>query len=370
MNSLATAKGGSLKVFILISLLVMVPTVNASEEYFTIDEYRSLHPEQVKIGERFSEIIRKPAKKLKDKKRISISIIYPGDQLSDYWVRSVKSFRKRLDEIGVNYDITEYFSTVGQNRKQTRDIREALAGDPDYLVFTLDVKKHKKIVGNILSGNRTKIILQNITTPLKKWEKNQPLLYVGFDHIDGSKVLANHYKSILGGKGKYGLLFFQPGYVSEMRGEMFVRYLNKTSNLKMGKSFYTDGSFRSARVAALQMVNEGYDFIYACATDVALGAISAIEAKKLKKRPLVNGWGGGSRELEAIEKGKMDFTVMRMNDDNGVAMAEAIRLNMQGESEKVPTVYSGDFVLVKKGISKQEILRLKKRAFRYSGVDE
>jgi autoinducer 2-binding protein LuxP len=82
---------------------------------------------------------------------------------------------------------------------------------------------------------------------------------------------------------------------------------------------------------------------------------------------MINGWGGGSSELEAIVDNEMDVTVMRMNDDNGVAMAEAIRLDLEGRDQQVPTIFSGEFTLVEKGIDSKELNRLKKRAFRYSG---
>ena len=71
--------------------------------------------------------------------------------------------------------------------------------------------------------------------------------------------------------------------------------------------------------------------------------------------------------MEAIQNNQMDFTVMRMNDDNGVSMAEAIKLDIQNRTNAVPLIYSGDFKLVKKGIGSEELNIMKKRAFRYSG---
>ena len=68
-------------------------------------------------------------------------------------------------------------------------------------------------------------------------------------------------------------------------------------------------------------------------------------------------------------RGELDFTVMRMNDDNGVAMAEAIRLDIENNTHKVPTIYSGDFASIEKGISEAELADLKAKAFRYSGTD-
>ncbi|OQY59595.1 MAG: hypothetical protein B6245_05820 [Desulfobacteraceae bacterium 4572_88] len=80
----------------------------------------------------------------------------------------------------------------------------------------------------------------------------------------------------------------------------------------------------------------------------------------------MNGWGGGGPELEAIVGNELDVTLMRMNDDNGVAMAEAIRLDIEGKGDAVPTIFSGDFVLVEKGICQKKLNQLKSKAFRYS----
>lgn len=55
---------------------------------------------------------------------------------------------------------------------------------------------------------------------------------------------------------------------------------------------------------------------------------------------------------------------MRMNDDTGVAMAEAIKMDL--EDKPVPTVYSGDFEIVTSQDSEERIQELKLRAFRYS----
>ncbi len=96
-------------------------------------------------------------------------------------------------------------------------------------------------------------------------------------------------------------------------------------------------------------INKDIKFIYACSTDIALGVIEVLKQRNLLGKIEVNGWGGGGNsELEAIEKGELDITVMRMNDDNGVAMAEAIKLDLENKSSLVPTIYSGDFAVLKK----------------------
>lgn len=357
----------------LICVLIFSFAQAQDKDFYTIDQFKADFPSQNELMKDFSETIRKDAIKVKSNKEVKIAVIYPGIQLSDYWVRSVSSFKKRMNKIGIKYVIKEYFTQIGQHRKQTADIKKALSDNPDYMIFTLDVRKHQKLIGRVLSENKTKLILQNITTPLRQWKNKQPLLYVGFDHLEGSKILADYYTRKLNGKGDYSMFYFQPGYVSEMRGSQFIKYLSSKTKLQLSSTYHTQGKFEKSKKAALALLKSRKkhpNFIYACSTDIALGAISAIKELKLKNPPMVNGWGGGSKELEEIMNGNMDVTVMRMNDDNGIAMAEAIRMVLQGKEKDVPTIYSGDFVLVEKGISKDEIRSLKKRAFRYSGFDQ
>jgi autoinducer 2-binding protein LuxP len=147
--------------------------------------------------------------------------------------------------------------------------------------------------------------------------------------------------------------------------------VNRESQLKLVDAVYTDGKRSKAFISTLQILDQhpNVAFLYSCSTDVSLGAIDALLKTGKNGDILVNGWGGGSSELDAIVNGTMDVTVMRMNDDNGVAMAEAIRLDLEKRPDELPLVYSGDFVLVKKGISDAELKRLKAQAFRYSGVE-
>jgi autoinducer 2-binding protein LuxP len=342
-------------------------------EYMTIDEYFGLHPEQVALSKRFNDRVRSKGDRIDTKlnnRVVRIAVIYPGIQISDYWRRSTKSFCKRMDEIGIKYQILEYFSkpTVDY-RKQEQQLKAALEAETDYMVFTLDANKHKRLIERIIIKKHPKLILQNITTPLRAWEGKHPFLYVGFDHAAGAELLAKYFISRTGGKGHYSILYFTRGLVSTLRGNTFIRYTEKNSDLILSSSFYTEGKRQKSKAAAMEIIktSQNIGFIYACSTDVAWGAIDALKDTGKLGKIMINGWGGGSSELEAIVDNEMDVTVMRMNDDNGVAMAEAIRLDLEGRDQQVPTIFSGEFTLVEKGIDSKELNRLKKRAFRYSG---
>ncbi|MCA1981223.1 MAG: hypothetical protein LDL10_06770, partial [Calditerrivibrio sp.] len=153
------------------------------------------------------------------------------------------------------------------------------------------------------------------------------------------------------------------GYVSKMRGDSFINLVSNKHILVA--SHITDGKKDKAKqfVSTFKKISE-VAYIYSCSTDVSIGAYEALSQLGLKNKIAINGWGGGEKELEMILNKQLDVTVMRMNDDNGVAMAEAIKLDIIGE--EVPTIFSGKLVLVEKDMKESQIQKLKERAFRYS----
>jgi len=326
-------------VTVCLSVLIVI-RIQAAEEYMTIQEFGRVHPEQAALAKEFTSLVQKeghPIDPKAQKRAVRISFIYPGKQVSDYWRRSISSFRKRMDEIGIRYELSEHFSKPAVDyRMQEKQMRTALRDDPDYLVFTLDARKHRRVIERIITEGRPKLILQNITTPLRAWEGKQPFLYDGFDHATGSEILAGYYLERTRGEGNYAVLYHSQGYVSAMRGDTFIEYLKKHSEMTLTASYYTDANRKKSERAALEIIGENPNirFIYACSTDIALGAIDALRQTGNIGKIMVNGWGGGSNELTAITKGEMDVTVMRMNDDNGVAMAEAIRLDIEDKAKK------------------------------------
>lgn len=342
---------------------------SSSQMYYSVQEYLSSNNQEI-ISKNFIKIIQNESVPIaKQDKKVKIVMIYPGNQVSDYWRKSKLSFEKRMKELNIDYELIDFFTKpVTQVKEQSKHLFKALKLNPDYLIFTLDLNKHKNFIERIISKGKTKLILQNITTPIKKWGEKQPFLYVGFDHFTGSKLIADYYIKQTNGKGKYAVLYGSKGYVSFMRGNEIVNYFSKKSQLQLSHEYYTDFDKNKAKKATIDLVKREKDikFIYACSTDIALGAIEALEEMNLLGKIKVNGWGGGNSELEAIEKNLLDMTVMRMNDDNGVAMAEAIKKVILNKAHEVPTIYSGEFELVKKGINKENLESLKRKAFRYT----
>lgn len=368
----------TLPTFQLISVMILLFVSQAlfATEYIRVSDYLKAYPEQQSIMDAFSERVRQPALSVSAQYQkaqpVKIAVIYPAIQSSDYWHRSTAAFEARLKEIKLPYELKTFYSRPSIDLSlQAEQLGEAIRWQPDYLVFTMDALRHRSMIERLLVRGKPKLILQNVTTPLKRWRSKRPFLYVGFDHESGTRIMADRMSQVLDEKkqySKYLMLYFSRGYVSQMRGDTFVYEMNQRSDISLTASYFTDGNRKKAYQATLSTLkkHQDLDIIFACSTDIALGALDALREKGLLGKITVNGWGGGSSELEAIRNGELDMTVMRLNDDNGVAMAEAIRLDIENHPDQVPHIYSGDIRLIEKGVTETELKALQDQAFRYS----
>ncbi|WED24223.1 autoinducer 2-binding periplasmic protein LuxP [Vibrio sp. JC009] len=351
--------------------LLFTPFFSGADQisgYWSYQSYLEAFPHQKILTNVFNDVVRHKPEPIavSGSEPVTISVVYPGEQVSDYWRRNIKAFELRLDELNINYKLEQVFTKPNADtRQQSISLNAAIKNNTDYLIFTLDTSRHKKFIEHVLHGTDIKLILQNITTPVKGWEKKQPFFYVGFDHSMGTLALADYFKAVLPEESNYSVLYFSQGYISDVRGDTFINAMNKEGKFNLRSSYYTKATKQSGYETAKLMLEKSpeTELIYACSTDVALGAVDAL--KELNRTDIrINGWGGGSAELESLQQGDLDVTVMRMNDDTGVAMAEAIKWDLEGKA--VPTVYSGSFELVTKSDSAERIERLKQYAFRYS----
>ncbi|WP_193173221.1 substrate-binding domain-containing protein [Nisaea nitritireducens] len=348
-------------------------TVSAQGDprFIELDAFFSANPDELGKSETFARWIQEAARPLKIpvKTPVTIHIIYPGLQQSDYWRRSVKSFTARMDEIGIPHKVTSLFTKSAEDlRLQEQAIGEVLRQKPDFLIFTLDALRHKGMISRVLASRDTKVILQNITTPLTDLGPPSPLLYVGFDHGVGSRMLADAHIARAGKKARYAIFYGPVGYVSKMRGGTFKRRISALTDYQLVAEYYVGFDRAQARRAALDLfrIEKDLSFVFAASTDIAHGITDALDELGLLGTVKVNGWGGGSSELTAIRNHEIDFTVMRMNDDNGIAMAEAIRMTLEDEIQEIPQVFSGAFSMVDQTTSDETLETLVDQAFRYS----
>lgn len=356
--------------FITVFLVATICHPFDTSGYITIDKYLDDHQEQKLLMKSFSDIVSSYAIPIgfHMNRNVKIAAVYPGIQKSNYWRDSVTSMEKRLDELGIRYETARFFSKPsGDFRLQVKQFADAIKAGSDYITISVDNENMKRLVSTVLAKKKPKIFIQNLTTPTKEWQSNPPYMYVGFDHVEGAKIIADQYSKIFPKGASYILLYGPKGTVSSLRGGGFESYaLAKgfTPAAKFYTDFDADKAYNAVNDALKRFPN--ISFIYACSTDIAIGASRALEELGLLNKVIVNGWGGTLKELNLIKQNKLDFTVMRMNDDNGVAIAEAIKLDLINNADMAPQIFSGEFVTVTKEMTNEAIDSLIERALRYS----
>ncbi len=346
-----------------------VPAVQAASlnDYWQHTEFYEAYPEQLPWLEQLSDAVRAlPVPSLYEQTPpLRIGLVYPANQSSSYWTDNERAFRTRLDQLGIRYELRAgYTAPSTELGEQVAQIHRLLQWQPDYLVYTLDSVRQRMIIERLMLNQNTKLILQNITTPLKTWGEQQPFFYTGFDHAEGAQRLAHYFMERFPEGSDYAVLFRDKGMISQMRGGTFIESIGEVHTLVA--SYYTDSSRESGRKAAENLLSEhpSLSYIYASSTDVALGAMDALEAAGRLGQIVVNGWGGGAEELAELRRQRLQVVLMRMNDDSAIAMAEAIKRDLAGLP--VPLVYSGNFVVLDEATPEQSIVRFERLAGRAS----
>jgi len=356
-------------------LWLATATASSAEEYIRVQDYIAQNPAQPPLMQQFSRLVHSAPTQLQvpQQRPAKIAVIYPALQSSDYWHRSLTSFEHRLQQASLQYELKTFFSRPSIDAPlQSQQLNEALQWKPDYLVFTLETVRQRRLIEQVLAKGTPKLILQNITTPLTGWQSHRPFIYVGFDHAQGSRLLADWMLKKANYQANYLMLYFSPGYISKMRGDTFAAEAARYPGVRQVAQYFTNGDQRKAYKATHRALGKypEINMIYANSTDIALGALQALKELGQENKVLLNGWGGGSSELEVLEANGLDVTVMRMNDDNGIAMAEAIKLDIEGKGASVPHIFAGDIKLLHNQTSATQISDLTKEAFRLSDQDK
>ena len=330
---------------------------------------------QVQTDEELSklqEIVGKPAVPMGNppEEPISIAVIYPSEDVSDFWLRSYLSMEARLNELGIPFEATQFASNMGNFLLQSTYAEQVAQEDYDYVIFgPSELIAQQDDIRRLMDSGK-KVIVLNYDTPVQAWGDDQPLLYTTFSHLFGALNICNWVVENLGTEGTYAMIRGIPGGIDDQRSGGFQTCLEENSNWTMAYEHYGDfqreGGFNGA-----QLILSGYpevEMIHNANTAMAMGAISAVQAADKGEDVFVTAWGGTGDELEALRKGELGATPMRMSDDVGVSMAEVIRADLEGRAEEMPLVFLGRIDIVSGDSGPDVVDAFEKEAFRYTGV--
>jgi len=306
-------------------------------------------------------------------KPIQIALIYPSADTSDFWARNYLALTKRLEELEIPFEATEFASRQIEHSLQSTYASQ-VDQDADIYDFVIFGPSELAIQGDniekLAKNENLETFVWAFHTPLKYFDP-QPAGWFDFSSAYGAIEICNYMVERLGNDVVYAMNRGIPGITDNQRSGDFKDCVAEKGNWDVVYEHYgeyqREGGFEGTSLI-LQSYPEA-KVIHNANTAMSMGSVEAQKAIGKEKEIFSTGWGGTGLELEAIRNGELDATPMRMGDDVGAATAEAIKAHLENRAEELPLVFLGRITVAHDQMSIEEIDNLEKEAFRFSGVD-
>ncbi len=305
-------------------------------------------------------------------KPVEIALIYPSADTSDFWARNFLALTKRLDELGITYNTTEFASRQIEHSLQSTYANQVLQdGDLyDYVIFgpselAIQADNIDKLAGSDQFGT----YVWAFHTPLKDL-KNQPDVWFDFSSAAGALVMCDYMLERLGSDVTMAMNRGIPGITDDQRSGDFKDCVMEKGDWKVAYEHYGEYQ-REGGYEGTSLILQAYPeatIIHNANTAMAMGSVEAQVAVGKEKDIFSTGWGGTGLELDAIRRGELDATPMRMGDDVGAATAEAIKADLENRSGDLPLVFLGRITVAHDQLAAAELDALQQEAFRFSGI--
>jgi autoinducer 2-binding protein LuxP len=303
---------------------------------------------------------------------IQIALIYPSSDTSDFWARNYLAMTKRLDELGVAYETTEFASRQIEHSLQTTYANQ-VAQDADlydYVIFgPSELAIQADNISNLSGNDGFSTYVWAFHTPLKAME-NQPDAWFDFSSAAGALTMCDYMIERLGEGVTMAMNRGIPGITDNQRSGDFKACVEENAGWTTVYEHYGEYQ-REGGFAGTSLILQAYQeasVIHNANTAMAMGSVEAQVSVGKQNDVFSTGWGGTGLELDAIRAGNLNATPMRMGDDVGAATAEAIKADLEGHTDDLPFVFLGRITVAHDQMSLEEIDALEQEAFRFSGV--
>ncbi|MBU1295126.1 MAG: autoinducer 2-binding periplasmic protein LuxP [Gammaproteobacteria bacterium] len=328
------------------------------------DFYQST-PRQGPLAEQFTTIVNSPPNPIRvsQKRAVRIALLLFGDMNSLENRSILATFRKRMRELNIDYRLDTYMDGFESNGDLTSYFKMANA-QPDYIIMTKLGSVQRRFLERFLRAGKPKIILYDFASPLTHWMNHPPLMYVGFDQKKATTMLASYLERQLPAETKISALVLPTGYLGHMRCDLFLDEMAKY-NRHISRIRAVSDDKRSAFEAAQILLKENpADFIFSCSQNISEGVVAALQAEGFDTQIQTNAWGLSLSGIADLESRKIKASVLFMKDDLSIAIAEAIKLDLEGKN--MPTLYVANSMLVPAELDSESLRLMVQQAHHYS----
>ena len=303
---------------------------------------------------------------------VRIALVYPSADVSDFWARAYLAFTKRMDQLGIAYETTEFASRQIEHSLQST-YTEQLLQDGDLYDFVIfgpsELATQADNIDRLAKSDDFTTFVWSFFTPLKQFDV-QPAGWFDFSSTIGALNICNYMAERLGNDVTYALVRGIPGITDNQRSGDFKKCIEEKANWKMAYEHYGNYT-REGGYDGTNLILQAYPevtVIHNANTAMSMGSMEALIGAERDGDIFSTGWGGTGLELEAIRAKTLNATPMRMGDDVGAAAAEALKFHLEGREDELPLVFLGRILVAHDEMPAEELDALETEAFRFSGV--
>ncbi|MBJ7536513.1 substrate-binding domain-containing protein [Marinomonas transparens] len=352
---------------ILAASVPIVQAANLLPNLMSSHDFYQAYPRQLPLAEQFSNIVASSASPLAvpQSKSINVALLLFGDSKSTKNRALLLSFKQRMRELRIDYRLTVYVDK-SEFADDLDSYFEIVNLQPDYLVVTGFHRTSRQFVERFLHAGKPKVIFYDLATPLLHWMNHSPLIYIGSDQVKATKMLASYLDRQLLPNAIIAAFILPAGYLSHSRCDVFLDEMTKYNRPIKQINMITDNQKNAKQAATRLLRASSVDFIFSCSQNIANGVIAALEENKVFTGAQTNSWGGAVQDINNLQGQKLKASVLFMRDDLSIAIAEAIKLDMEGKG--MPKLYVAHTSLMPAELDLESLHLMIQRAYRYSAV--
>jgi ABC-type sugar transport system substrate-binding protein len=281
---------------------------------------------------------------------VSIAFVSHTRDITDLFGQLFIGFENTLQENGVNYQITAAAPRDSSDHEgMDRILSDLISAQPDYLVFgpTSFELNQPRLVD--LENAGVKIIMTDYPPPADGFDIN-PLTWVIYDHTEMGRRSGYWAGQQFCEQGKDGFqvaMFWGPAAseISQARGGGVLQGLDEAAAEcgityevveEVFADFNRERAFNLAETVAT--AHPDLDLAVGMNSNTALGIMQSLKLQNRLEDVLVIGMGGVLDELAAICVGDVGVAPFRDPRDMGRLAAEALMLDMAGQTDQIPDV--------------------------------
>lgn len=236
-------------------------------------------------------------------------------------------------------------STHVAHEEQLAIVESLIAEGVDYIIVNPTDPLLQRIVYERVIESGIPLIVGNYSEPFDEAWGFQPMMFTGYSHEDAGIKLANYLHGIYGDGTEIAVIHGSPGFITSARAPKAVY-----NELKMSFIYeeYADFDRIKAYDAMERIIVTHPDVkvIVATSSAMAVGAVEAARANGLDGVYKIYGAGGTFEELRYIEQGLLAAAWIRDPVAMGTAVADAIKLHMEGRVGEIDPVFNSPIHII------------------------